>query len=346
MTHYQCIVFWNGFPACAHMLRALSGRYGDRLRVFATPPAVPFSGLGGFLKNEISYIDSPADLLEYYDIISRADIFIHTGWCYHEINRIDRRLKAEGAATKILVLVDNRLKYSIRQMLGAAYFRLFLRQLYDGFIVAGKSATRLMKFFGVLDRRVASGHYGAPSDLYPRWEASESKVQQFTFVGSVDKRKGADLLAEGWRLYKKSGGTWTLKVIGEGPLEAEFLKLSDVSCLSFQQPREVSRVLRDSYAFILPGRDDNWGTVVAEAAASGCILISTKWVGAAEDLIHEKRNGFLITSLSPQAVCDTLMKVDKMSGDKLISMCMESVNYSRDFDTIRLLSAIDKLMAA
>ena len=149
MTNYRCIVFWNGFPACGHMLRTLSEHFGKGLKVFATPSAVPFQGLGNFLINGISYINSTEELWTHFYDIKTSDIFIHTGWCYSDINKIDRRLKLEKAPTKILVMVDNRLKYSLRQFLGALYFRIYLRNLYDGYIVAGKSAFNLMKFFGI-----------------------------------------------------------------------------------------------------------------------------------------------------------------------------------------------------
>jgi glycosyltransferase involved in cell wall biosynthesis len=343
MTNYRCVVFWDGFPACGHMLRALSEHFGKGLKVFATPSAVPFKGLGNFLINGISYISSTEELWTHFYDIKTSDIFIHTGWRYSDINKIDRRLKLEKAPTKILVMVDNRLKYSLRQFLGALYFRIYLRNLYDGYIVAGKSAFNLMKFFGIQKKIISSGHYGAASDLYPRWNGTK-KFNQFVFVGSIEKRKGADLLAEAWRLYIKKGGTWSLKIFGAGPQENKFATLHKVKIHGFQQPGIVSKALLSSYAFILPGRDDNWGTVLAEAAASGCILVTTKFVGASEDMIVKNKNGFILTKLTPQEICDYLIYVSNLQKRQLLAMCEESTKISKDFDEKRMFLAIKSLI--
>lgn len=341
---YDCIVFWNGFPACGHMLRGLSDILKDRLKVYATRPAVPFAELGGFLENRITYLDSPSELISAFDEIRVAKCFIHTGWCYPEINRIDALLKKQCAATKVFVLVDNRLKLSLRQIMGALYFRLALRPLYDGYIVSGSMARELMLFFGASPDQIASGHYGAPSDLYHRWDGIQKKSKQFTFVGSVDKRKGADLLLEAWTLYKTKGGSWSLNVLGEGPYLDQLKQLPHVNCLGFQQPHDVSRILLNSYAFILPGRDDNWGTVLAEAAASGCILVSTKEVGASSDLISDRSNGYILNSISSISLCDTLFLIERLGDAELLSACMKSVEISNNFDSNRLTGAIAKLI--
>ena len=131
------------------MLKDLYSRIGSRLTVIATRPAVPFNGLGAFLGNSLIYIDSVDDIEDYWQLLVGSNVFIHTGWGFNKINEIDIRLKLLRPDIKIYVLVDNRLKYSLRQIIGSIYFRVFMRKLYDGYIVAGKSSYRLMKFFGV-----------------------------------------------------------------------------------------------------------------------------------------------------------------------------------------------------
>ena len=116
--------------------------------------------------------------------------------------------------------------------------------------------------------------------------------------------------------------------------------LPKVSVLGFQQPNEVSKALLSSYAFILPGRDDNWGTVLAEAASSGCVLISTKFVGASKDLIIENKNGYILTKLTAQEICNYLIFVSSFPKEKLLAMCKESTKISKDFDTDRMLGAV------
>lgn len=343
MKVYECIVFWHGFPACGHMLKDLSNKLGASLKVYATRPVVPFDDMGQFLSNKIEYLNNPDDLWNYFDVIKLSKIFIHTGWNFHKINKIDFFLHTLKIRPKIYILVDNRLKYTAKQFIGAIYYRIILRHLYDGVIVAGLSSFRLMRFLGEKKSRISSGHYGASNDLYPRWNGGLPKKKQFMFVGSLDKRKGIDLLVDAWRSYKKDGGTWSLKVYGSGPLDYLFDDLTDASCYGFAQPSVISNELLQSFAFILPSRDDNWGTVVAEAAASGCALITTSAVGAALDLINHRKNGFIVSSLSSSGIYDAIKSIVTLTDNELIFMCMNSVEISQKFDSSRLTNALEIL---
>jgi len=343
MSKIRCVVFWEGFPACGHMLVDLSAHLGGSLQVIATKATVPFSGLGGFLENDIIYLESVLEIGNYFSIISGADIFIHTGWNHKAINDIDKRLNSSNSKVKKYVLVDNRLKFSIRQVIGSVYFRMFLNELYDGYIVSGKSAYKLMRFFGVQKSKIASGHYGASSDLYPRWHDDYKKSKEVTFIGSIDKRKGADILLQCWSEYINLGGTLTLNIIGAGEYQEQFLKLERVKVFGFLQPSEASEILLRSLAFVLPGRDDNWGTVIAEAAASGCILLTTKNVGAAYDFLEELKNGYLLDIRSSKSLSNILLKIENMDSKILLNMSKASVIKSLDFDSNRLTSAIEKL---
>jgi len=341
----SCVVFWHGFPSCGHMLKNLSDLLGDGLTVIATRPALPFHGVGDFLHNKIIYLNSIREINLHWGLISSADIFIHTGWCYKDINVIDKKIKHEKLPTRIYVLVDNRLKYSIRQFFGFFLFRLFFLKKYDGYIVAGKKSKELLNFFGVEEKRIASGHYGAPEDFYPRrYDLVPAKKDQFIFVGSLDKRKGFDLIIQAWKKYVELGGKWRLLVIGSGPLHSEVSGLKNISYLGFRGPNEVARSMQDSRALLLPGRDDNWATVLAEAAASGCILVSTYNVGATYDLVENCYNGYILPNkFLIDSIVEILDKISTMDTDSLEKMAFASIRISENFKSLRLTDALMKL---
>ena len=46
------------------------------------------------------------------------------------------------------------------------------------------------------------------------------------------------------------------------------------------QPEDISKEMHKSKAFILPSLQDNWGTVLCEAANAGCFLLSSEQSGA------------------------------------------------------------------
>ena len=54
--------------------------------------------------------------------------------------------------------------------------------------------------------------------------------------------------------------------------------------------------MHKSKAFILPSIQDNWGTVLCEAANAGCFLLSSEQSGASVDLIKNGINGFTFNS--------------------------------------------------
>lgn len=342
LANIKCTFFWHGFPACGHMLRDLNSILGSSLQVYATRPSVPFDGLGDFLANKIIYIEKADNLLNYYNDIKNSDLFVHTGWSFNAINSIDKRLKKENCKTKIFVLVDNRLKKNIRQFLGIFYMKFTLLKNIDGFIASGKSAIKLLKFLGVPSNKISSGHYGASSDLYPRWNKKNPKKDEITFIGSLDKRKGCDILINAWKQYKNNNGKLKLNIIGEGKYYDAFNSLKDVNLHGFLQPKESSKILLSSFCFILPGRDDNWATVIAEAAASGCILVSTINVAATEDLLRST-NGFLLKENTPSEILKILFELENLNEDKKIEMCSDSTIKSLNFDTRRLTNALKVL---
>tara|TARA_B100000780_G_scaffold102889_1_gene71988 strand:+ start:9270 stop:10247 length:978 start_codon:yes stop_codon:yes gene_type:complete len=324
------------------MLKDLDKILAKDLQVYATRPAVPFEELGSFLTNKIIWVSEPDDMLDYFNDIKNSDIFIHTGWGNAGINKLDKKLRSFNKKIKIYVLVDNRFKKSLKQFMGFFLMQFKLKYLYDGFIVSGASAQKLVRFLGIPKEKIASGHYGAPSDLYPRWDSSIVKDNCFTFIGTLDKRKGADILLDAWKSYKSEGGTYSLNIIGEGLYSSQFYDLKDVHVHGFLQPKEASKILLQSCAFILPGRDDNWATVIAEACASGCIILSTKKVGAVQDLL-DSSNGFLIHPNNITEVKKYLFQVEKIDFDTKNLMYNSSVLKSNQYDSERLTKAIIQL---
>ena len=56
-------------------------------------------------------------------------------------------------------------------------------------------------------------------------------------------------------------------------------------------PEQLPAIYRRARAFILASKEEHWGLVVHEAALSGCYLMLSNRVGAAEDLLREKNGG-------------------------------------------------------
>ena len=117
---------------------------------------------------------------------------------------------------------------------------------------------------------------------------------RFAAVGSMQQKKGIDLLLKAFAGAAETGADVRLTVCGGGEeLEtyrklAENLALGDRVAFTGQISREeCARVLSESHAFVLPSRTETFGVVYAEAMACGLPIIMTK-TNAWRELVTEK----------------------------------------------------------
>ena len=305
----KVIVFWEGLPACALLLSSLARNPEVHLTVFATRAAVPFHDIDKRLDCNVIYLAYSSEILGYQWLFKDCTAFVFTGWRHRSVLELATQLRKKFN-TKSVMAVDNRFKNNARQMLGAIYFRLFLRGKVDYAFVPGKSANRLMRFFGLRQNQIKLGYYGAASQIY--WSDVEWKdrTNEFLFVGSVDRRKGVDQLIEGYKIYRRQGGSWSLRMVGEGPLRDGYEGLDGVAWDGFRQPPEVAERMRKSKVLFLTSRDDNWGTVVCEAAACGMLLAVSCKSGAVEDCIMEGVNGVSIETVTAKKIASTMWRFE------------------------------------
>jgi glycosyltransferase involved in cell wall biosynthesis len=72
---------------------------------------------------------------------------------------------------------------------------------------------------------------------------------------------------------------------------------------------ELARRYVEADAFALLSRNETWGVVVNEAAASGLPLVLSARVGAAYDLLRDGENGFLVPADDVAAAADALRRL-------------------------------------
>ena len=306
----KIVVFWEGLPACGLLLNSIARDSSVQLTVFATRAAVPFRELDKMLAYEVIYLDKAAQILDYQSHFDNCDAFVFTGWRHREILELGIKLR-KRYKTKLVMAVDNRRKHNIRQFLGAIYFRIFYRDKLDYAFVPGKSASQLMRFFGLRQDQIKLGYYGASSELYWSDRAWKDRQDEFLFVGSIDRRKGVDLLLDGFKNYRQQGGLWKLRMVGAGPLRDVYDDLDGVIWEGFRQPHDVAERMRKAKVLFLTSRDDHWGTVVCEAAACGMLLAVSASSGAYEDIIMEGVNGISIKKVDCQKLSSIMWQFEK-----------------------------------
>jgi glycosyltransferase involved in cell wall biosynthesis len=119
------------------------------------------------------------------------------------------------------------------------------------------------------------------------------------YVGSLEYRKGVDLLLNAFARVRQAG--WTLDVVGDGPerkkLEALTAKLDLADVVTFQGARmneEVGAFMRTSSLLVVPSRigprnqTEGLPTVIVEAFAARLPVVATRLTGIPEIVRHEE----------------------------------------------------------
>ncbi|MEG2011512.1 MAG: glycosyltransferase, partial [Bacilli bacterium] len=142
------------------------------------------------------------------------------------------------------------------------------------------------------------------------------KENRFTFisVGNLIKRKRMDLTISAFaKLYEKDGGI-QLKIVGDGSLRQELLKLAKekgvdhvVEFLGERPNKKIPEIYNKCHCFVLPSEAETFGVVYAEAAACGLPVIATD-CGGPKDIVNSN-NGFLIKCNDIEALYTAMCNV-------------------------------------
>lgn len=102
-------------------------------------------------------------------------------------------------------------------------------------------------------------------------------------------------------------------VIGHGSMEFILKNKAiqyelDIDFTGYLNREEIASYLGNSKIFLFPTKLDAWGLVVNEALASGCVVISSPYCGAANDLIVNNETGFIVP-LSIDLWCNKVINV-------------------------------------
>jgi glycosyltransferase involved in cell wall biosynthesis len=337
------LIFWEGFPPCGLLTKMIAEQYGDRLKLLGTRAAVPFEGLEQLLGHSIVWLEKPDDIWERREEYADRNFIIHTGWSHPGWLRFDRWMKSRGAT--VVVAVDNRWKGSWRQYAGAIWFRLWLRRHFDAAIVPGRSATKLLRFLGMRKNRIFTGYYGAHESIYKPGPVIFERRTEFLYVGQLIHRKGIDILLSAFRDYRLNGGAWGLRIIGSGPMQVD-CQGDGIIFEGFGQARHVAQRMAEARCFILPSREDHWGTVVCEAMACGTPVIASRWVGASEDLIRNGINGWVFDEMTPSLLSRCMLAMSKMTEASLLNASVTSLGMAAGYSASSYASIFNYLSEA
>jgi len=199
-------------------------------------------------------------------------------------------------------------------------------------------------------------HLGVdPAELSPGEERTAGKIVS---VGSLDKRKGHDVLIRALEKLARQDIEAHLEVAGTGPEESSLSELAGrlgvserVKLLGPTHPGKVKELLGEARAFALACRVDERGArdqipvALMEAMAMEVPCVSTKVAGIPE-LIEDGVTGRLTEQDAPEAVAGALRELleDREKAQKLAKAGREKVK--REFTLAGQVEKLYKLINA
>lgn len=138
---------------------------------------------------------------------------------------------------------------------------------------------------------------------------------------------------------KEKSGVWPLVLLGDGELKGELMALCEglgvqvfsgghleklklnsyklktssegglVVFAGFRQIAELPAFYAEAGAFVHPALEEPWGLVINEAMASGLPVLSSRNVGAAEELVVDGETGYLFDPMNIEEMAAAMDKV-------------------------------------
>jgi glycosyltransferase involved in cell wall biosynthesis len=328
-TRSVCIA-WSGLPlyAAAGIAAAIETS-GYDITVIGTQPAVPATGMEAALGRSITWIDGH-DRVSFRDLgLDVPAILFISGWATPAFMRLASQVRRAGG--KVVCMADNSFRGDARQYLGAVAFRLAYRRFYDHAWVPGKSAARLMRFYGMPADRISQGLYTADTSVFKCKTPIENRPLRFVFAGQLIERKNVLRMCSAFvEFCRHDSRPCELHLYGSGPLRDRLPEHPNIHVHPFAAPAQLAAALNEARCLILPSVIDHWGLVVHEAAACGALLIVSDATGAREDLCTPT-NSRIVQAASEGDLVRALQWVASRGDQELIAGSRESVAQARAF---------------
>jgi glycosyltransferase involved in cell wall biosynthesis len=223
------------------------------------------------------------------------DLTYVSGWMHKPYLKTIKQLRLKN----VIMGFDNQYTGSLKQILGAIYFKLNLKRYISSAFVPGASQKVFAKKLGFKEANISLNVYCCDHKLYAGYydQTKNQKQKQFPkrliFVGRYVHEKGIDLLWESFiEIQNESPNEWELWCVGKGPIDP--ISHPKIKHLGFIQPKDLLPTIQQTGVFILPSFFEPWGVALHEFATAGFPIISTPKVGATEVFVNEGKNGFLV----------------------------------------------------
>lgn len=209
---------------------------------------------------------------------------------------------------------------------GGAAHRRYLTRL-------GFPSNRIGRFYDVVDNEFFANRAQAERLRHRAYDVGLPE-HYFLYVGRLAEEKNVKGLLAAYTEYRKTGGQWSLVVVGGGPEEQRLREAADSSGFAqdiYFEGLKTSSELAPYYAFagcfVLPSTREPWGLVVNEAMAAGLPVIVSKACGSAEDLVVPGENGLVFDPTAPAELSRCLSHIGALSPAEWRRMSAQATSH-------------------
>ncbi len=284
-----------------------------------SPPSIP--GLTLFNRFQFSSYKEILDLA----LSINPDLVYISGWQDKAYLKVVKQLKLK--LVPIVVGFDDQWMGSVRQILGSLLMRFWwLKKYFTHAWVAGPYQFEFAVRMGFSKRNIIFNLLSCDID---KFDIHEEKVfsnnvegsHQFLYVGNFRGVKGTDILVEAFQIYRnKYRGKWKLICIGNGDFESLIKDDGVIIRLPFSGVDDLVKYAKNSSAFIMPSRHDQWGVAVHEFALTGLPLILSENVGSHPVFLIDRYNGYLFKNNSADDLAEKMYLISQKNDEELSLM--------------------------
>lgn len=284
-----------------------------------SPPSIP--GLTLFNRFQFSSYKEILDLA----LSINPDLVYISGWQDKAYLKVVKNLRSKSIP--IVVGFDDQWIGSIRQIFGSLLMRFrWLKKYFTHAWVTGPYQFEFAVRMGFSKRNIIFNLLSCDAD---KFDIANERVfdndiegsHQFLYVGNFRSVKGTDILVEAFRIYRnKYRGKWNLVCVGNGDFETLIKNDGAIIQFPFSGVDELVNYAKNSSAFIMPSRHDQWGVAVQEFALAGLPLILSENVGSHPVFLIDGYNGYLFKNNSADDLAEKMYLISQKNDEELAVM--------------------------